>query len=532
MDERRAGEILSQNLTAIYGFAFARLFDKEKVDDLASEIVCQIMLSAKNIRNEDAFWGYAWRVAENTFRRFIRKEQTLPASAVGEENDPDGCPTLSHEETECSAEEKYLAKEEEREQIYLLRRELSLLSRTHREVCVAYYVDNKSCSEIAKEKNLSVDMVKYHLFKTRKLLKEGIGMTRTLGEKSYNPGTFRLNFWGDRNHYDNLFKRKLPGALALAAYYTPMTAEELSMEVGVSMPYLEEELDILEKAGVMLKTGTKYQTNVVILTDAYEKEFERKTKGVYRSYADALWKEAVGSLDAVRKLDFHGNDYDDNRLLFAIINMAMVRGYGKTRYRSPIGNAPALPLGSYGWIWGHDNDYQNLHFLGVCMEVWNREQTAWFSAVNYSVIKAAQRYDHSRFSDKAEAMCSAILGREPDPFNDTVPWLVENQFINREGNRLAPNFPVFDEESYRAVCDITDSMAELVSECMTKLSDEAALILAEHVPNSVRDQCGVIARIHHSLSAAALIMETLVEDGRLTVPEEKVPLCVWGVKAE
>jgi hypothetical protein len=39
-------------------------------------------------------------------------------------------------------------------------------------------------------------MVKYYLFKTRKILKEGIGMTREYGEKSYNPGTFRMGFLG------------------------------------------------------------------------------------------------------------------------------------------------------------------------------------------------------------------------------------------------------------------------------------------------------------------------------------------------
>lgn len=32
------------------------------------------------------------------------------------------------------------------EKIYQLRRELSLLKKLHREICVAYYVDNKSCS--------------------------------------------------------------------------------------------------------------------------------------------------------------------------------------------------------------------------------------------------------------------------------------------------------------------------------------------------------------------------------------------------
>ena len=191
---------------------------------------------------------------------------------------------------DLSPEQEYIEKETESEEIYLLRRELSLLKKTHREVCVAYYVDNKSCSQIAKEQNINVEMVKYHLFKTRKLLKEGIGMTRTLGEKSYNPGVFRLDFWGDKNKYYDLFNRKLPGSIVLAAYYEAMTAEALSMELGVSMPYLEEEIEILENAGVLKKIGDKYQTNIVIITDAYEKEFVKNTSAIYATVAKSVFQ--------------------------------------------------------------------------------------------------------------------------------------------------------------------------------------------------------------------------------------------------
>ena len=273
MNEKRVSELLSQNLTSLYGYAFARLYDKDQVDDLVSEIVCEILESAKNLREEGAFWGFAWKIAENTFRKFIRREESAKQYDTF---DPEQNAGLF----EPSAEHAYLAQEEQSEALYLLRRELSLLSKTHREVCVAYYVENKRCSQIAKEQNISVEMVKYHLFKTRKLLKEGIGMTRTLGEKSYNPGTFRMDFWGDRNMYNGLFDRKLPGSILLAAYYTPMTAEELSMELGVSMPYLEEEIQTLVDAGVLARNGNAYQTNLVIVTEDYEKELVKDTRNI------------------------------------------------------------------------------------------------------------------------------------------------------------------------------------------------------------------------------------------------------------
>ena len=221
MTKQQASKLLSENLTAIYGYAFARLYDKEDVEDLTGEIVCQVLSSAERLEKEESFWGFVWKIAENTFRKFLKQKakQALPA----EDTDPMGG-------TAPSAEDSYLSSAEESEELFRLRRELALLTKTNREVCVAYYMDGKSCSEIAREQNISVEMVKYHLFKTRKLLKEGIGMTRQLGEKSYNPGVFRVNFWGSKNEYEELFRRKLPGSILLAAYYTAMTGQELSFE--------------------------------------------------------------------------------------------------------------------------------------------------------------------------------------------------------------------------------------------------------------------------------------------------------------
>ena len=495
MTDKRASKLLSENLTAIYGYAFSKFYDKDKVDDLASEIVYEIIVSARNLQNEEAFWGFAWKIAENTFRRFIRKSE-LAAKTVELTEENFGVYDLS-------PEQEYIEKETESEEIYLLRRELSLLKKTHREVCVAYYVDNKSCSQIAKEQNISVEMVKYHLFKTRKLLKEGIGMTRTLGEKSYNPGTFRLDFWGDKNKYYDLFNRKLPGSIVLAAYYEAMTAEALSMELGVSMPYLEEEIEILEAAGVLKKTGDKYQTNIVIVTDAYEKEFVKNTSAIYATVAKSAFEKATSLLPQIRELDFHGNDYDDNRLIFGLLNLAFVKGYILARKKSPLGNPNSLPLGCNGWIFGYDNDYANHHFHGVTMETWNKNGTAWYSAENYRVIKSAQMYDHYDFRNKSEALCDAILGKVANRENPTLPWLIENKLILCENNRLSANFIVFEHDIFDKVTCILSDIIEEVANCMIDISDKAEKILDEHAPASLKGQCGDIAKIHHRLDVAA-----------------------------
>ena len=76
-----------------------------------------------------------------------------------------------------------------------------------------------------------------------------------------------------------MFKRKLPGQILLSAYYTPMSVRELAIELGVASVYLEDELALLERYHLIKKNShEKYQTNLLIFTDDYTKEFQREAK--------------------------------------------------------------------------------------------------------------------------------------------------------------------------------------------------------------------------------------------------------------
>lgn len=528
MNKEQASKLISDNLTSIYGYAFGKLYDKSQTEDLATEIVCEVLRSVERLEKEEAFWGFVWRIAENTFQKFIRKEQYLQTcEIITDTSDTSG---VYYEDYASSPEEHYILQEEQEEGIYLLRRELSLLSKLNREICVAYYIDNKSCSQIAAEQGTSLETVKYHLFKTRKLLKEGIGMTRTLGEKSYNPGVFRINFWGDWNKYQALFNRKLPGSILLAAYNAPVSLEELSMELGVSVPYLEDELELLESAEVIKKHGTKYQTNLIIVTEEYEQRFEKETASLYPAIATKIYEQALSLLPKIRALDFTWNQKEDNLLLIMVLNLAMVRGYQLAKEKSPLSPLPKLPLGCNGWIWGHDNDCHTQHFRGITMETWNKEGTAWFSAENYSVLESCQLYSHYHFSERAEVMWDAILEKEANKENSTLPELIEGGFISCTGGILSANFAILRSSVFDELCALLQPVSETVADCMIEVSDRAEKLLSEYTPASVRNQCKDIAKIHHRLAVSALLLENLIAEKKLAIPDKQIPLCTWGVK--
>ncbi len=517
MIRETASRLVEQNLTAIYGYAYSKLFDKSKAEDLASEIVLEILASAENLKNDNAFWGFAWRIAENTFRKLIRKEKI-----ISQAESPENTINTVIEPVENTIEQE--------EQILRLRRELSLLSNRYRTICVSYYVNNKSCSEIAKEQNISVEAVKQNLFRARRLLKEGMEMERKLGEKSYNPGTLRLGFWGDRNYYSNICERKLPGAILLAAYHQPMTPEGLSMELGVAMPYLEEELETLEAAGLLRKIGKKYETNIVIITDDYEKEFEEATHGICTEVAEKAYAAVADMLPQIRLLDFKGNGYDDNRLMFALLNIVFMNGYDKAREMSPIGQPQKLALGGSGWVYGYDNNYENTKFHGIARHACNVDDTAYFSAENYTALLAVQNFEHRNFTAKVEGMCDAILEKSPDESNEALPYLIENHFIQSADGKLSANFPVFAQDVFDELSKLLLPVSDMVAQCMIDISDRGEAMLSQTVSPHLKGQCTELAKILHRLDTAAYLMEALMASGDLIIPNKQMPLCIYGVK--
>src|SRR5699024_1233818 len=112
--------------------------------------------------------------------------------------------------------------------------------------------------------------VKTKLQSSRKALKAGMEMTREYGKRSYSPddvyftnscSTFGAygQPWTILNHllYKNIF---------LEIYDNPSTAEELSMSLGIALPYMESELDYLAAQTFIEKVGKRYYTTFPIIS--------------------------------------------------------------------------------------------------------------------------------------------------------------------------------------------------------------------------------------------------------------------------
>ncbi len=473
MEQQQVSILVEENLKTIYAYAYSRVTDKEEAKDLAGDIILAILQSAPRLRDDNAFFGYIWTIAANTYKKYLRKKRACTYVELEqdiESNDID------------VADELYKA-----EELNKLRRELSVLSKEHRECTVAYYMDGLSCAETAEKLQISLDMVKYYLFKTRKILKEGICMEREFGEKSYKPAEFNFVtiFSGQFNReYRNLFCRKLPGNILVSAYYTPMTVRELAIELGVASVYLEDEMDLLVKYGLLtvLPQG-KYQTNLVIFTEDYTNEFIRIAEKEYCAKVGNILRAVKNKLPQVRKIGFIGADFEENHLLWALMFDLMREGY-------------SIFQRSYTKAEQHSKIYEGA------------------TGTNYGIdYKEVQ----NEYSCESFAGYSEIDKDKFAVYADFGIFPVSNHYGKTGDYSSAPIFTKIQKEQMEAL--LSEEINEL-AELYTCLSVCATEIMKAHAPKVLGKMVDEVIVQTIFFRTVGLIGAMAVHSGELSVPEK------------
>lgn len=497
MDYNEINTFVSENIKTIFAYALSRVSDKNDADDLAGDIIEAVLKNAHKLKNKEALYGYIWGIAANVCKKFLykRKRNNTLFKEISEFEDSD----YLSDNSEVS--DNILRREE----IYLLRRELSLLSRQYRECTVAYYIDEMSCSEVSKKFGISLDMVKYYLFKTRKILKEGIGMTREYGEKSYKPGEFHFHTLVDQHtnsQYGDLFSRKLPGNILLSAYYTPMTINELSLELGVSTVYMEDEIDLLERYKLIKSiSGTKYQTNIIIFTKAYEKELFVKADNYCVPEITKILVSLKKLLPEVRKIGFRGSHLSDNQLLWSLYVQSIFNA--SCEFDGEYQNNSELYKGTRGIVYGSDYDENEYPIHGVSGRYGTDDKYA-ISFVNFGVLN--NKWDN--WSDAAKEIMQDIE--------------------NTTENANPAEFPIYTKDEFASMQSILREVFKSMGIFLDKFAQNACDIMKSHAPAFVHDQINTIVSQKLMFTVIGYMGAVGLKSNILIIPEKDQKATVTG----
>lgn len=522
LDVKTASKLIEDNLHNIYSWSYSKVFDKNEAEDLAQEIILACLKSVSKIEKDSAFWRYFWRIAENKLCSYIRKKSH---NTVEYDDRYMGIYWKSPEEELIEAEE-----------VITLKRELSLLSKLYREITVKYYIYGMSCKEISKAFGINVETVKFYLYKARKILRDGVEMKREYGEKSYNPHTFVMNFWGeDSSGFWEIFERKLPGNILLSTYDSPMTVTQLSLELGVASVYLEDEINILENMGLIKKISDRYQTNIIILKDSLEKKLYNDAKPICDKTAALVVDEFKKVMANLEFPEFYPEGFDENSFRWIYLNLALyVALFDHDKSCTELyGEYPILSNGSCGFVFGHDNNYKNTHWSAFYGKYENQDKSVWVSVQNYKMLDNVQRWTSGKNWIKSmEAMCDSALFKAANENNSELLRLIDSGFIKSDSGHLTPLFPVF---SGKQLLESKKTLSPVINICrdyINVICEHAAEVLQKEVPSGLKNYSKLFAHVWYQLEAMAQVMERFVDAGFLTIPNVRKNLCAFAVKIE
>ena len=279
----------------VFYFCLKKTGDTSSAEELCSDVSLAVISALKRGAVPENFAAWVWQVARNRHadfaeKRRIRRDRTSGADISDFELSDGSSPPIED-----------IIRDED---LKLLRRELAFISEEYRSVVVAFYIEDRSIKDISRSLNLPEGTVKSKLHRARNILKEGMNMAREFGPKSYKPEN--VHFIANGNQPSGLpwkaVERSVQRNILLEAADNPSTVEELSIALGIAVPYMQDEVDILVKATLMKKIGDKYVANIPFVSKEAQKRIYELKIAFADEMADIADKIADDAIPKIREL--------------------------------------------------------------------------------------------------------------------------------------------------------------------------------------------------------------------------------------
>ncbi len=467
-------ERIAECAKTVLNFCRSRTENQYDAEDLAQEILCEILRSTPNLHEDQAFYGFLWRTADNICKSRYRKKQKYQTETISEEI-PDETVWKSLENTE-------------NEDILLLRRELTLLSQNSRRTTVLYYVENKSCAEIADILEISESMVKYLLFKSRKKLKEGMKMERTYGIQSYHPKNLHLCFLGrGSNHYYDLTKDHLIRQNILwACYNDELREEEIALEIGVGLPYIEKDIELLTDYRLLVRIGKKYRTNCIILTAETVKSIKNACFSTILQVTEALSDQIKEISPKMREIGFFGSDFSENTLKWNLFHRILHLSYMQTRTHIHF----TSPFENNAYVWGMEELEATINTCGFDAEGVN------LCFYDYLPKPNADHHDFWNHSSRA-CLLGALAKSESEKIaeygKETLADLLRLGYVVKKDESYLPAMCVFTQKQLENLDKLLENAVKTANSAASEILKMIESILIEQTMAHLKEQIPSIA---------------------------------------
>ncbi len=491
----------------IFSYCVARTSSQQDAEDLSQDILAEIIRSAPNLRDDHAFYAFMWSVAGNVWKQWCRKK---------------------HQRKECSLPEEFpcadadpLGALEADEDIFLLRREMSFLSHKYRCAAVLYYLEGKPCTEIANVLSLSESMVKYLLFKARKILKEGMEMVRNYGEQSYHPKQLTLMYMGEGpNHFsDQINSSQIRQNIVWSCYNDSLTEEQIALQIGISLPYIESDIQKLTEMELLQKNGNRYSTNIILVSDTCKEEISKEISPLQEALAQSLYENLLEREDAVRSIGFYGSEMSRNTYLWQMACIVLATAFERFQERT-VASPQKLPLTAFeehALIWGEESYTGGFNICSIdSHDGLDGAHIQFMDWVSKSKGHHMDFYGKIWISRLYTRLARGLLPQQNEYEQELIADLVRKGYVIQDGTKLRVTVPVYTSKEFEKLLDVLRPVIDNVGGYFKPIVAVLERVLREHAPIHLKKQIRPIACMQLFESAVYAPVSLLCYNGWLS----------------
>ena len=532
MNEEKMQDYAENYMEKVFYFCLKKTGNSHEAEDLTSDISLSILSALRRGTKVEHFSAWVWQIAHNRYRIWAEKKRRHSENVA----DAEGFEAL--DEQEEPAESMI-----HREDMALLRRELAFISSDYRNIVAMYYLENRKVNDIAEHLGVPKGTVVSRLHRARNLLKEGMSMTREFGKRSYQPERFRFSVIcerrGDSGQPWCYMNAKLHQNIYLEGYDDPKTAEAFALELGVALPYMEDELERLTRATLLVKNGNQYETAFPIISrDALWK--------IHIYYKDLmprlvpLLEENIDRFTAQYKesgLSYFGTyqPYEEAKWTLLLMVYRDLYTMCKDSPKIPLGNTKRPARGIWDVYATEDAE-----FLPSQVGFTNVADGLYQYLFSY---RDMEKKRHMPIAAEAIALCNLVRGEPYDKAH--MEKLVSYGYVERVGKRDIPKIAVFCRESDKNFLEFCEkrqfsktfsehanarkALHESILALLSEMNKTVYDILCHDLPKNIRKNEEMMRALLHTYCGLGgsftlgYILETALADGWLTYDENTPP---------
>ena len=520
-------------LDKIYQFSYRRCNTSYEAEDLCSDIILAVISAVHKQESIENFYAFVWTVARRIYADFCENRtklrQVYSEDALNFE--------LSEKENGI---DRLIEKTSDRETLKRIFAEIAFLAKAYREVMVLYYLDEMKVKDIAKKLGINETTVKQRLFFARNTVRKEV---ETMNERNLSLKPVSLAFIGTGNPSGNDPRTKAERILSQNLVYAckdkAKSAKELSDELCVPMPYIEDEVDIQLKGengsyGLLRKIGDKYITNVIIVENS---EFNEAGK-IYTKHLDELCEKLKNHLQSHREeflnFSYLSRQTDLRFILWTLISESVwhlkerVDEILETEYFKEV-KQPQRKFTTVGVAIPYGASY-SARFYGC-----DGNETHDFCGYSYVFIRNiyGKRIDRHYYCDqtitndeKLRLTLKAIGGMDINTLDETQREIaakaIECGFLRKNGEILEPRIVAIEQkdwENFRnLLCEYYDSIEDIAKE----IAEEMYAYMLSHIQKHLLNEYKSYNLLVSGINLLNDLIEKCIAEDLLTEPQQRI----------